>query len=86
MPQESDIVAAIARQIPSARPGSLPWWERTPPEHDSTLAAIHAAWHRGEFGPRRITAARVIAKQLREMGVQIGEQGVIAWLKLPPKS
>jgi hypothetical protein len=86
MTQASDIVAEIARAIPSGRPGSKPWWERTAPEHEDTLAAIHSAWHAGEFGPRRITAARVIAKTLNDMGIEIGEQGVIAWLKLAPRS
>ena len=81
-----NIVAEIAAAIPQARPGSRPWWERAAPEHAEMLAAIHAAWHRGEFGSRKITAARVISKSLAEFGVRIGEQGVISWLELPPQS
>lgn len=86
MPKTRDVVAEIAAAIPVKRPGSRSWWERTGPEHADTLAAIHAAWHRGEFGSRRITAARVISKTLSDFGITIGEQGVIAWLNLPPKS
>lgn len=86
MAKARDIVAAIAAAIPQNRPGSRPWWERAAPEHAATLEAIHAAWHRGEFGPRKITAARVIAKALAEFDINIGEQGVISWLELPPKS
>ena len=81
-----DIVAEIAAAIPQKRPGSRAWWERAPAEHAETLTAIHAAWHRGELGSRKITAARVICRALADMGITIGEQGVIAWLELPPKS
>lgn len=81
-----DIVAEIAAAIPPATPGSRPWWERVPDQHAATIDAIHAAWHRGEFGVRKITAARIIAKALAEFGITIGEQGVLAWLRLPPKS
>ena len=87
MPKTCDIVSKIAAAIPPARPGNnLPWWERVPPKHAATVDAIHAAWHRGEFGSRKITAARIIATALGELGITIGEQGVIKWLKLPPKS
>jgi hypothetical protein len=55
-------------------------------EHRETLAAIHAAWHSGAFGTRRITAARTISQKLRELGITIGEQGVRTWLDLPPGS
>ena len=81
-----DLVAEIAAAIPPARPGSRPWWERAAEQHRETLAAIHAAWHRGEFGSRKVTAARVISRALAELGIRIGEQGVIAWLEQPQKS
>lgn len=86
MAKTRDIVAEIRAAIPPPIPGSRPWWDRVPKEHHHTLEAIHAAWHRGEFGSRKITAARIIAKALAEFGITIGEQGVIAWLKQPPKS
>jgi hypothetical protein len=50
------------------------------------IDAIHSAWHAGTFGTKKITAARTISATLREFGIVIGEQGVIAWLELPPKS
>jgi hypothetical protein len=30
-----------------------------------------------------MTAARVISRRLRDLGIDIGTQGVIAWLRLP---
>lgn len=81
-----DLVAEIAAAIPPARPGSRPWWERAAERHAETLDAIHAAWHRGEFGARKITAARVISRALAELGITIGEQGVVSWLEQPRKS
>jgi hypothetical protein len=81
-----DIVAEIAAKVPRDTHGSKPWWERVPPEHRATVDAIHAGWHAGTFGAKKRPAARVIAEALAEFGVKIGEQGVITWLKLPPKS
>lgn len=77
-----DIVAEIAAAIPAATQGPRPWWERVPEEHVATVRAIHAAWHAGALGPRKSTAARVISEKLKPLGISIGQQGVIAWLKL----
>lgn len=79
---ERDLIAEIAGEIPAARQGTRPWYERVPDEHAATVKAIHDAWHAGAFGTRRITAARVIAPKLKTLGITIGEQGVISWLKL----
>lgn len=81
-----DIVAEIAAAIPAVPPGNRPWWQRAAPEHAETLAAIHAAWHAGAFGSRKITAARVIASRLGGLGIRIGEQGVMNWLDMPKQS
>jgi hypothetical protein len=78
-----DIVAEIAAAIPAATQGPRPWWERVSDEHVATVKAIHDAWHAGAFGSRKSTAARVIADKLKTLGITIGEQGVLAWLKLP---
>lgn len=86
MPKTRDIVAEIAASIVQTPPGSRPWWQRVDQAHAPTLAAIHGAWHRGEFGARKRTAARIIAKKLGEFGITIGEQGVAAWLDVPPLS
>lgn len=80
------IVSRIAAAIPRRHTGVRPWWERVDAEHVETLAAIHAAWHRGEFGPRKRTAARYISKALGELGIVIGEQGVETWLENPLRS
>jgi hypothetical protein len=86
MAKARDIVAELQSEITLVPSGSRPWWQRTPKEHAPTLAAIHAAWHRGELGNRKITAARAIAAKLQTLGITIGSQGVLAWLKLPPQS
>jgi hypothetical protein len=78
-----DLVAEIASEIPIPRQGTQPWYRRLPAEHVDTVRAIHEAWHAGQLGTRRITAARVIAAKLERLGIQIGEQGVIHWLKMP---
>jgi hypothetical protein len=86
VPKTRDIVAEIAAAVPRNAHGSRPWHERVPSEHRETLDAIHAAWHAGAFGAKKITAARTISQKLRELGITIGEQGVMAWLDLPPTS
>jgi hypothetical protein len=86
MAKARDIVAEIAAKTAHPCHGTRPWWERAPAEHHDMLAAIHAAWHRGEFGTKKITAARTISAALREFGFTVGEQGVVTWLKLPPRS
>ena len=82
----SDIVAEIAAAVPRNQHGQLAWHVRAEAEHGDTLAAIHAAWHAGAFGPKKITAARTISAKLRTMGITIGEQGVMNWLDLPRPS
>jgi hypothetical protein len=81
-----DIVAEIAAAVPRNAHGSKPWHLRVPEEHRETLDAIHAAWHAGAFGTKKSTAARTISEKLRELSIVIGEQGVMAWLDLPPTS
>jgi hypothetical protein len=86
VPKTRDIVAEIAAAVPRRQHGTPPWHERVPAEHHETLQAIHAAWHAGAFGVKKITAARTISAKLAEFGITIGEQGVMAWLDLPPTS
>jgi hypothetical protein len=81
-----DIVAEIAAAVPRNQHGLKPWHERVPAEHRELLRAIHAAWHAGEFGSKKITAARTISAKLSQLGISIGEQGVMNWLDLPQKS
>lgn len=78
----SDIIQAIRSEIPETQ-RSVPWFKRVPPEHAETVNAIHQAWHDGVFGHQKYPAARAIAAKLRDLGIDIREQGVIAWLKLP---
>ena len=81
-----EAVAALAASIPKNQHGSRPWWERVEPQHQELLDAIHAAWYAGELGAKRLTAARGIVAMLAGHGINIGEQGVMTWLKIPPKS
>lgn len=82
----ADIVAELAASIEAKPRGSRPWWERVELQHQELLEEIHAAWYRGDLGTRQITAAKQISRLLSTCGITIGEQGVIAWLKRPPKS
>lgn len=81
-----DVVAQLAASIEAKPHGQRPWWERAEPEHQELLDEIHAAWYRGDLGTRQITAAKQISKLLATYGITIGEQGVITWLKRPPRS
>ena len=81
-----DIVAEIKASSPDSPQGARRWFERIPDELVETCDAIHAAWHDGEFGSRKRTAARSISAKLRALGIVIGEQGVLAWLEMPRKS
>ena len=82
----SDIVAEIAAAVPRNQHGQLPWHVRAEAEHGEALAAIHAAWHEGAFGTKKITAARTISAKLKTLGITIGEQGVMNWLDMPRPS
>ena len=79
----ADIIRSISEEVGVPSPGSRPWHERVPPEHAETVRAIHAAWYDGLFGTRKMTAARVISRRLRDLGIDIGAQGIVAWLRLP---
>jgi hypothetical protein len=76
----SDIIALIRAEIPPASDRHRPWWLRVAPEHVETVAAIHSAWHDGIFGTAKYPAARAISTKLRDLGIDIGEQGVVRWL------
>ena len=78
-----DIVAEIAATVPRATTGSQRWHQRVGDKHREMLAAIHAAWHDGAFGSKNAPAARAISAKLQELGIDIGPQGVLQWLRLP---
>ena len=76
---KAGVIDAIKANLPPANCHS--WEYRVDPKHAGTLKEIKDAWKRGEFGSRRITAARAIAKFLNGQGIsQIGTQGVLQWL------
>lgn len=74
------VVDEIASLIPE-RTGARPWWERVDQSQAAMLEEILKAWQSGVFGSKRRTAAKAISVALRKRGVDIGEQGVEAWLK-----
>ena len=82
----ADIVARMAASVPPESHGTKPWWERHYAEHSELLDAIHTGWYAGTFGTKKRPAAKIISAELARHGITIGEQGVITWLKLPPKS
>ena len=80
MGKAANVIDEIAAMIPE-RPGVRPWWERVDPSLASALPGVLQAWREGQFGAKRRPAAKAIAAWLVKNGVQIGEQGVDAWLK-----
>lgn len=74
------LVEKIKASIPQVT-GHQPWYERVTPQQRAELASILKAWKAGQFGSKRRTAARWIAKNLADIGVSIGEQGVDTWLQ-----
>lgn len=80
MAKGTSIVDEIAAAIPDG-PTSKPWWQRLNDDQKKLIKPILAAWHAGSFGSRRITAARVISDHLSKHGINIGQQGVQAWLQ-----
>jgi hypothetical protein len=80
MAKGSKLIDAIRAIVPP-HSGTRPWYERVTGNQAVELAEVLAAYKRGEFGPRRRTAARAIAKGLASIGITIGEQAVEAWLK-----
>ena len=84
MAKPPSAVAEIAALVPKSRRG-MPWWERCTPAVTAALPGILKGWREGAFGPHRYTAARAIAAWLKQHGVEIGEQGVVAWLRRNPQ-
>jgi hypothetical protein len=80
MAKPRDIVAEIALLIPEGH-SSRPWWLRLTEEQAAILPPIKEAWMAGRLGKRKATAARAISSKLKEFGINIGTQGVLAWLE-----
>ena len=79
MAKKGSVVAEIAALVPQATPKS--WEFRVADEHRETLDEIKAAYHAGQFGSSKSTAARAIAAWLKSHGIStVGYQGVLEWL------
>lgn len=79
MGKKTSVVAEIAAMVPDGVPKS--WEHRVSDEHRQTLEEIKAAYHAGQFGARKSTAARAISAWLRAHNIShVGYQGVLQWL------
>jgi hypothetical protein len=84
-PEKPSVIAKIQAAVSAARlAGYTPWYSRLPARHRKTVQEIHLAWHAGEFGSRRSTAAKAISEILATLGIEIGRSGVEAWLRKRP--
>ena len=84
-PSESasgSLLEVVRSTIEHRRTGFRPWWERIDEAHRKELDELHAAWRAGELGPHMRPVARAVVAHLQSKGISdIGEQGVVAWLK-----
>lgn len=76
----ASLIDEIAASIPESHSG-WPWWKRLDESQRELTQPILAAWRSGKFGNAKMPAARAIATKLREHGIKIGAQGVLAWLQ-----
>lgn len=76
------LLEVVRARIEHKRHGFRPWWERVDQAHAAELEELLAAWRSGELGQHMRPVARAVVAHLREKGIaDIGEQGVVAWLK-----
>lgn len=71
----------IAADLPP-RPRSRPWWERLDPKLMAELEPVRERWRAGGYDCSQRGLARTISAHLKAAGVlEIGEQGIILWLR-----
>lgn len=80
MAKQTSVVDEIAASFKPMRTGFRPWYERVNDEQAAMIAEILKGWHAGRFGVSRDAAARTISAYLARHGIEIGRQGVSAWL------
>ena len=76
------LLDAVRSTIQIRRHGFSPWWQRIDQAYAAELEELLAAWRAGELGPHMRPVARSVVQYLAEKGIaDVGEQGVVAWLK-----
>jgi hypothetical protein len=79
---KSSLLDEVIATASSVFQGTMPWYRKLKPEHQSEVMALKSAWKSGAITHPLRTYARAIAKHLRERGIaSIGEQGVQRWLQ-----
>jgi hypothetical protein len=72
---------AIRAAVPPVVKRTPAWWERLDADTLAEVEAIRRDFHAGALGGSRSAVARAIASELTARGlVEIGWQGVTAWL------
>lgn len=80
MAKSDDLVSRVEKLVDYG-PHAKPWWVRLTAEQRAEIEPLRTAWREGRLGRRKMTAARAISTTLAEIGIQIGPQGVQAWLR-----
>jgi hypothetical protein len=75
-----DLIKMVADRV-DRTPHVKAWWMKLTDEQKAKIGPIRDAYHAGVFGKREITACRALSGVLAELGINIGPQGVKAWLK-----
>ncbi len=76
------LLEVVRSTIQHRRTGFAPWWERVDQAHVAELNDLLTAWRAGELGPHMRPVARAVVAHIKAKGIaDIGEQGVIAWLR-----
>lgn len=70
----------IVGMIPTRRQGHMAWHERVDAKTLAELEDLRASWRAGEIESPKLTLAKAISTVVRELGVDVGPQGVVAWL------
>lgn len=83
MTRKSSLVAEVLSLAAAPRRGSVPWYQKLPPEAREELEAVRQAF---TPGVHELNAyARAVMAAADERGWQTsGIQGVIAWLRKKP--
>ena len=83
MARKSSLVADVLSRAAAPRRGSIPWYEKLPPEAREELEAVRQSFVPGVHELNAF--ARAVMAAAQERGWQTsGIQGVIAWLRERP--
>ena len=72
----------VVELIENKQSGFLPWHKRIDAKTLAELEELRTAWRAGEIESPKRTLAKAISTVIRDVGIDVGPQGVIAWLDL----